>query len=152
MITTRRPAPSVTPVGLQGERRPQIGNGHAARNLLAASRLQDRARRGRLGRMLACAFARANWITWARVGKSRSLRSVARNIKGLPHGREHLRLLHGVDAEVGFEIQVQVEHILRIAGLSATISSTLSSIGSSDGGGGAGGWVPGQLARWPPEA
>ena len=42
---------------------------------------------------------------------------VARNVVDLADGREHLRLLDGVDAEVGFEIEVQIQHVFRIAGL-----------------------------------
>ena len=42
---------------------------------------------------------------------------VARDVVDLADGGEHLRLLHGVNAEIGFEIEVQVQHVLRIAGL-----------------------------------
>ena len=42
---------------------------------------------------------------------------VARNVVDLADGREHLRLLDGVDAEVGFEVEVQIQHVFRIAGL-----------------------------------
>jgi hypothetical protein len=42
---------------------------------------------------------------------------VARDVVGLAHGREGLRLLHGVDAEVGLEVEVDVEHVGRVAGL-----------------------------------
>ncbi len=42
---------------------------------------------------------------------------VARNVIGRADGREHFRLFHGVDAEVGFEIEIQVQHVFRIAGL-----------------------------------
>ena len=53
-------------------------------------------------------------MTCASVGKSRSLQVlVARDIEGRAHRREHLGLLHGVDAEVGFEVEIQVEHVLR---------------------------------------
>ena len=42
---------------------------------------------------------------------------VARNVVDLADGREHLRLLDGIDAEIGFEIEIQVQHVFRIAGL-----------------------------------
>ena len=42
---------------------------------------------------------------------------VARDVVDLADGGEHLRLLDGVDAEVGFEIEVEIQHVLRIAGL-----------------------------------
>ena len=42
---------------------------------------------------------------------------VARNVIFRSDGREHLRLFHGVDAEVRFEVEIQVQHVLRIAGL-----------------------------------
>ncbi len=42
---------------------------------------------------------------------------VARNVVDLANSGEHLRLLDGVDAEVGFEVEIEVEHVLRIAGL-----------------------------------
>ncbi len=41
----------------------------------------------------------------------------ARNVVGGADGRKHLRLLHGVDAEIRFQIQVEIEHVRRIAGL-----------------------------------
>ena len=42
---------------------------------------------------------------------------VARDVVNLADGGEHLRLLDSVDAEIGFEIQIQVQHVFRIAGL-----------------------------------
>ena len=36
---------------------------------------------------------------------------------GLAHRGEHLGLLHGVDAEVGLEVEVHLQHVRRIAGL-----------------------------------
>ena len=42
---------------------------------------------------------------------------VARDVVGLPHRREGLGLLHGVDAEVGLEVEVELEHVGGIAGL-----------------------------------
>ena len=42
---------------------------------------------------------------------------IARNVVGRADGGKHLRLLDGVNPEVGFEIEVQVQHVLRIAGL-----------------------------------
>ena len=42
---------------------------------------------------------------------------VARDSPLLPHGREELGLLDGVDAEVGFEVELGVEHLGRVAGL-----------------------------------
>ena len=42
---------------------------------------------------------------------------VARDVVDLADGGEHLRLLDGVDAEIGFQIEVEVQHVFRIAGL-----------------------------------
>ena len=42
---------------------------------------------------------------------------IARNAVDLANRGEQFRLLHGVDAEVGLEIEVQVQHVLRIASL-----------------------------------
>ena len=42
---------------------------------------------------------------------------VAGDAVGLAHGGEQLGLLDRVDAEVGFEIEVEVEHVLGVAGL-----------------------------------
>ena len=42
---------------------------------------------------------------------------ITRNVIGCADGREHFRLLNRVDAEVGFEIEVQIQHVLRVAGL-----------------------------------
>ena len=42
---------------------------------------------------------------------------VARDVIGFTNRCEYFRLLHRVDAEVGFQIEVQVQHVLRIAGL-----------------------------------
>ena len=39
------------------------------------------------------------------------------NVVELADCGDHLRLLHGIDAEIGFQIQVQIEHVLGIAGL-----------------------------------
>ena len=128
-MTTRLPGPSVTPVGLQmasGGRR--FGTGTRRGTALAASRLArirlargcGRLRRGadRSRRLPRPAFSCANLITWARVGKSRSLRFSSRGMLiRRSHRREHLRLLDGVDAEVRFEIQIQIQHVLGIAGL-----------------------------------
>ena len=44
-------------------------------------------------------------------------RLVARDAPGLADGREGLGLLHGVDAEVGLEVEVEVEHVGRVARL-----------------------------------
>ena len=38
-----------------------------------------------------------------------------RNRKGLANGRKRLRLLDRIDPQVGFHIQVEVQHILRVA-------------------------------------
>ena len=42
---------------------------------------------------------------------------IARNAVDLANRREQFRLLDGVDSEVGLEIEVQVQHVLRITGL-----------------------------------
>ena len=42
---------------------------------------------------------------------------IARNVVCRPDGREHLRLFDGVDAEVRFQVEVKVQHVLGIAGL-----------------------------------
>ena len=42
---------------------------------------------------------------------------VAGDAVALADGGEHLGLLDGVDAEVGFEVEVGVEHVGRVAGL-----------------------------------
>ena len=44
-------------------------------------------------------------------------RVVAFDVVGLADGGEHLGLLDGVDAEVGFEVEVEVEQVGRVAGL-----------------------------------
>ena len=40
---------------------------------------------------------------------------ITRNVVRRAHSGEHLRLFYGVDAEVGFEIEVQVKHVCGIA-------------------------------------
>ena len=42
---------------------------------------------------------------------------IARNVVDLADRREHFRLFDGVDTEVGFEIQFQVQHVFGIASL-----------------------------------
>ena len=42
---------------------------------------------------------------------------IARNVIDLADGSEHFRLFDSVDAEVGFEIEIQVQHVFRVAGL-----------------------------------
>ena len=42
---------------------------------------------------------------------------VARNVVDLADGREHFCLLDGVHAEIGFQIEIDIQHVLRIAGL-----------------------------------
>ena len=42
---------------------------------------------------------------------------IARDAVDLADGCEHLRLFDGIDSEVGFEVQIQVQHVFRIAGL-----------------------------------
>ena len=42
---------------------------------------------------------------------------IARNVVDLADGREHFGLFDGVDAEVSFEIEIQIQHVFRIAGL-----------------------------------
>ena len=41
----------------------------------------------------------------------------ARNVIRGTDGRKHFRLLHRVDPEIRFQIQIEIEHIRRIAGL-----------------------------------
>ena len=41
---------------------------------------------------------------------------IARNIVNLADGREHLRLLDCVDAQVRFQIQIQSKHVERVTG------------------------------------
>ena len=68
---------------------------------------------------------------------------VARNAVGLADRGKHLRLLYGIDAQIGFEIQIEVEHIHRIAGFlgDQREDALFHRIGSRCGvaGGGAGG-------------
>ena len=40
---------------------------------------------------------------------------VARNVVGRTDGGEHFRLFDRVDAEIGLEIQVRIQHVRRIA-------------------------------------
>ncbi len=42
---------------------------------------------------------------------------VARNVVCSSHGRKHLRLFDGVDAQVGFQVEIQVQHVFGISGL-----------------------------------
>ena len=42
---------------------------------------------------------------------------VARDVVNLPDRGKHFRLLHGVHAEIGFEVEIQIQHIFGIAGL-----------------------------------
>jgi hypothetical protein len=42
---------------------------------------------------------------------------LARDVVGLANGGEGLGLLHGVDAEVRLEVEIEVEHVGRVAGL-----------------------------------
>ena len=41
---------------------------------------------------------------------------IARNVVCSPYGRKHLRLLDGVNTEVGFQVEVKVEHVHGVAG------------------------------------
>ena len=41
---------------------------------------------------------------------------VARNLVSLADGGKDLRLLNCVDAQIGFEIKIQIEHVNRITG------------------------------------
>ena len=51
-------------------------------------------------------------MTWVRVGKSRRCEVlVAFDVEPLADGGEHLGLLDGVDAEVGLQVQVEVEQL-----------------------------------------
>ena len=57
-------------------------------------------------------------ITCARVGIVAQLAIlVARDVVDFADGGKHLCLLDGVDAEIGFEIEIQIQHIFGIAGL-----------------------------------
>ena len=136
MMTTRLPGPSVTPVGLQMvERRPQDGHRHAARNAVGGIETRKdwaRTRRSswrRAGgrRSVRCwavtAALRAGAAAAARlvareldhVRQGREVAQlqilVARNVVGCAHRGKHLRLLDGVDAEVGFQIEIEVQHV-----------------------------------------
>jgi hypothetical protein len=42
---------------------------------------------------------------------------VAGNVVGLTHRGKGLGLLDGVDPEIGFEIELQIEHVGRVSGL-----------------------------------
>ena len=42
---------------------------------------------------------------------------VARDVVDFADGRKHFRLFHGINPEIGFEIEIQVQHVSRIAGL-----------------------------------
>ena len=42
---------------------------------------------------------------------------IARDVVDLADGGEHFCLLDGVDAEIGFEIEIEIEHVVGIAGL-----------------------------------
>ena len=56
-------------------------------------------------------------MTWVRVGKSRSLQVVvAVDAEAGADGGEDLGLLDGVDAQVGFQVEVEVEQLGRVAG------------------------------------
>ena len=44
---------------------------------------------------------------------------LARDVERLANACEHLGLLHRVDTEIGLEIEIEVEHVSRIAGLLA---------------------------------
>ena len=43
--------------------------------------------------------------------------SIAWNVVERADGGKHLRLFDGIDAEVGFQVQIEVQHVLGIAGL-----------------------------------
>ena len=61
--------------------------------------------------------SRTQPATWRSVGKSRSLQVVvAFELVVLAHGGEHFGLLDGVDAEVGFEVEVGLQQVGRVAG------------------------------------
>src|SRR5579864_1593532 len=42
---------------------------------------------------------------------------IARNAVDLANGREHFRLLYSVYAEIGLQVEVQIQHVLRVSGL-----------------------------------
>jgi hypothetical protein len=42
---------------------------------------------------------------------------IARDVVDFADGGEHLCLLDGIDAEVGFQVEIDIQHVLRVAGL-----------------------------------
>ena len=42
---------------------------------------------------------------------------IARDAVCFPDGGKHLRLLDGIDTQVGFEVEIGIEHFFRIPGL-----------------------------------
>ena len=42
---------------------------------------------------------------------------LAGNAKGLAHHRKHLGLLDRIDAQIGFQIEIELQHVARIPGL-----------------------------------
>ena len=122
--TTRLPGPSATPVGLQrssGGRRTAVGRRtvSARRRRRGGRRARRRGRRrrrlGGLGRG-GLLLDPADDVRQRRE-VAQLERVLARDVVGLAHGGEGLGLLHGVDAEVGLEVEVEVEHVRRVAGL-----------------------------------
>ena len=59
-----------------------------------------------------------------------------RDVERLAHRREGLGLFDGIDAQVGFEVEVEFEHVLWIAGLGGDEGQDLG----DDGIGGGGNW------------
>ena len=60
----------------------------------------------------------ANCITWAEVREIAQLEvGIAWDAEDFANRGEHFRLLDGIDAEVGFHVQVRIEHLDGVAGL-----------------------------------
>ena len=141
MTITRECSSSVTPVALAPiERRAQGRRGHTARNAVGVLQRPDRFdRRRRFGatsppaRMIPATTA--HWGRWPS-GGSRSVHSapprkanhlfqrriiaqfqifLTRNIKHLADGGKGLRLLDRINPQIRFQVDIEVEHLLRIA-------------------------------------
>jgi hypothetical protein len=131
MITTRLPRPSVTPVVLHnasGGRR--VGKGMRRGMLFAASKLRSdgagQSPRERLGsRSRFCFHCLGASSPFLRElddvrerGKVAQLQVlIARYVVRRAHRGKHLRLFHRVDSEIGFQVEIEIQHLLGIASL-----------------------------------
>src|SRR5271157_361812 len=120
----------------QIERWTEVGHRHPAWNAVCRIETRDRRAHGRDGYR----SRRRGWGggCWGRKSHTSQVRSllvhepdhmrqgrvvaqfavlVAGNAVDLADGREHFRLLDGVDAEIRFQIEIQVQHVFGIAGL-----------------------------------